>query len=407
MNKGLRVLMLALVLLIGGGITGGVAQAYTNFSLSFGFHDALAPYGSWVNYGSYGQVWHPYASAGFVPYTQGHWVYTSYGPTWQGNEPWAWAAYHYGHWVFTPQYGWIWVPGYTWTPGAVNWAYGDNYIGWTPYQGNGYGYGGGYGYGNGYGNGYGYGGYPTSNANFWVMIDAGHFGYDNYAPYRLGYSNVQNILARRMVTFHPRMERVALERIVRRPIRVEPIETRTVTVDRHTTRLVVPTNHRDTVLREVTRASERERDRNRNADRDRQHSATLPSNSRNVEHRNEPVRRTEPVRQFHPTNNDHNVNNNNNHGRVMEERHTDQHRTVDQHRTMEQHRTIEPKRTYEPRRVEPVRPDQHRNEVKSSNNDHAKVMEHSRSNNDHNSKNNNSNNTKQKNDKKKDKEKPH
>ena len=68
-------------------IGSSVAKANTNVDFAFSFHDALAPYGTWVQVSSYGQVWRPRASAGFVPYTEGHWAYTNYGPTWVGSEP--------------------------------------------------------------------------------------------------------------------------------------------------------------------------------------------------------------------------------------------------------------------------------------------------------------------------------
>src|ERR1043166_650819 len=98
------------------------ANAYVNVGVSFGFHDTLAPYGTWVSVGNYGPVWRPAVAAGWRPFTYGHWVYTSAGPYWDGYEPYAWAVYHYGHWVFEPGYGWCWVPGYEYSAAPVSWA---------------------------------------------------------------------------------------------------------------------------------------------------------------------------------------------------------------------------------------------------------------------------------------------
>ncbi|PWT93812.1 MAG: hypothetical protein C5B54_01295 [Acidobacteria bacterium] len=250
MFRKLTILLFALVLLSGAS----TARAYTNFNVgvSFGFHDALAPYGSWMQVPTYGQVWQPYGAAGFTPYTSGHWIYTSYGPTWQGTEPWAWAAYHYGQWVFNPQYGWVWVPGYTWSPGRVQWAYGPDYIAWSPYTP----YGGGYGYGNGYG----YGGYPYggTNVSFWIGINRNDFGYGNYANYIVPRNTLRSMFARRVITVHPgTLQRVELERIIRRPVQVVPVREERVVADRHTTRLVVPATQSDRVMREITRAHNR------------------------------------------------------------------------------------------------------------------------------------------------------
>ena len=74
----------------------------------------------------------------------------------------AWCAYHYGQWIFTPEFGWVWVPGYEWTPGRVAWATGPGYIGWSPYLGGG-----------------------NPNVNFWVVINRDRFGYSNYSRYVL------------------------------------------------------------------------------------------------------------------------------------------------------------------------------------------------------------------------------
>ena len=97
------------------------------------FYDELAPYGSWVNYQSYGYVWRPAQGPGFTPYsTNGYWVYTQYGMTWQSNYNWGWAPFHYGNWILDPFYGWLWVPGHTWAPAWVTWGHCNGYYGWAP-----------------------------------------------------------------------------------------------------------------------------------------------------------------------------------------------------------------------------------------------------------------------------------
>jgi hypothetical protein len=104
------------------------------------FQAAMADYGQWVPMQPFGNVWQPYVAQGWRPYTEGHWVYTQYGPTWVGYEPWAWAGYHYGNWVYSQQYGWVWIPNNTYTPGAVAWAQGYNSLGWMPMPPAGYDY---------------------------------------------------------------------------------------------------------------------------------------------------------------------------------------------------------------------------------------------------------------------------
>jgi len=107
-------------------------SGHTSVDLGF-FHNSLAPYGRWVDAPAYGEVFVPRGlSAGWRPYTRGHWVYTDYGWTWVSSERFGWATYHYGRWAYDPDYGWIWVPGTQWGPAWVDWQEGDNYVGWAP-----------------------------------------------------------------------------------------------------------------------------------------------------------------------------------------------------------------------------------------------------------------------------------
>jgi hypothetical protein len=206
-----------------------------DFSFSLGFHDELSPYGTWMNYSSYGNVWRPYNYSSFHPYSDGYWGYTNYGPTWYGNEPYASYVYHYGNWIYTPQYGWVWIPGNDWHAGRVSWSYGGGYIGWRPQFPSGYNYG--------YGNDY----------NFWVVIDSNRFGYNSYRPYRLSRDRVRDLFARRV--FRERrttFRRADLERIVRRPIRVLNVRERTARIGNRRTRLVVTPDQEVRIRKNVT-----------------------------------------------------------------------------------------------------------------------------------------------------------
>jgi hypothetical protein len=106
----------------------------SNVSTSVGFfYDALAPYGTWVEAGTYGWAWCPLdAPLGWRPYTVGYWAYSDWGWMWVAEDPWGWIPYHYGRWGFDSQYGWIWVPGDVWAPAWVAWRYGDDWVGWAP-----------------------------------------------------------------------------------------------------------------------------------------------------------------------------------------------------------------------------------------------------------------------------------
>ena len=96
------------------------------------FQSSLSPYGNWMNYPGYGNVW-VCNVAGFQPYnTGGHWAYTRFGWTWVSDYAWGWAPFHYGRWSFDNAYGWFWVPGYTWGPAWVSWRTGGDYYGWAP-----------------------------------------------------------------------------------------------------------------------------------------------------------------------------------------------------------------------------------------------------------------------------------
>jgi hypothetical protein len=105
-------------------------------SISFQqFYNDLGQYGTWINTDKYGYVFQPTETdPNWAPYTNGRWVNTDAGLTWSGNDPFSWATDHYGRWVNLANYGWVWVPGYTWGPGWVSWRQADDnsYVGWAP-----------------------------------------------------------------------------------------------------------------------------------------------------------------------------------------------------------------------------------------------------------------------------------
>lgn len=97
------------------------------------FYDDLLPYGIWIDYPGYGQVWHPRTDDDFRPYaTNGHWTYSNEGWVWVSGYNWGWGPFHYGRWMYDDLYGWLWVPGYEWSPAWVTWGNVDDYYAWAP-----------------------------------------------------------------------------------------------------------------------------------------------------------------------------------------------------------------------------------------------------------------------------------
>jgi hypothetical protein len=142
MKKFLTIIIIASFSMVGCYTPGQVAQSdnynysdnYNNADLSYQtFYDQLQPYGNWINYPEYGNVWQPYMRDGFTPYeTGGHWVSTVDGWAWASDYNWGWAPFHYGRWFFEPSIGWAWVPGYEWAPAWVTWGQYNNYYAWAP-----------------------------------------------------------------------------------------------------------------------------------------------------------------------------------------------------------------------------------------------------------------------------------
>jgi len=244
------------------------------------FYDVMGQYGFWVSVAPFGQVWRPYASNDWRPYTYGHWISTQqYGQMWEGYEPWAWAGYHYGNWIYTRNYGWVWIPGYDWHAGRVSWARSYDSIGWMPTPPDGYDYSRGYlsnvgpnnqfayndnDFGVEFSQGnYGYGGpyydsryrnmyynpsYNNINFNLWIFINNANYGYDNYANYSLGQDYTRYVFDRKLVRITNRqIDRVVLERIVRQKIRETPVDVRELQTDKRTIKVVVPTGSDDVI----------------------------------------------------------------------------------------------------------------------------------------------------------------
>lgn len=110
---------------------GSYTNRYMDRRLSY-WSDDLDDHGRWVFVTGIGWSWRPYVAVGWRPYYNGYWHHRGGYPTWVSYDPWAWGTYHYGRWAYDPGYGWVWVPGYGYSPAWVYWAYGSNYVGWAP-----------------------------------------------------------------------------------------------------------------------------------------------------------------------------------------------------------------------------------------------------------------------------------
>jgi len=108
-----------------------VVGARVNLNTNVNFSE-LNDYGEWVIVPGYGTVWRPDADPGWRPFTYGHWVYTNDGWLWDSDEPFGWIVCHYGNWAYDDDQGWVWLPGYEWSPARVRWHVTDHEIGWAP-----------------------------------------------------------------------------------------------------------------------------------------------------------------------------------------------------------------------------------------------------------------------------------
>ena len=102
------------------------------------FRQALDPYGTWVDDGTYGTSWTPNqdeVGADFVPYdSDGQWDYVDGDYLWVSGFAWGWVCFHYGRWAYSAG-RWLWIPGRTYAPAWVDWRFGNDdptYLGWAP-----------------------------------------------------------------------------------------------------------------------------------------------------------------------------------------------------------------------------------------------------------------------------------
>lgn len=122
----LTVVACALVLT---SVNTATAQPRMSVKVTFSELDA---HGEWYKLPKVGWVWAPYADEDWRPFTYGYWSWTSDGWMWSSYEPFGWITCHYGNWYYDDNYGWLWVPGYTWSPARVNWVVTDYDIRWAP-----------------------------------------------------------------------------------------------------------------------------------------------------------------------------------------------------------------------------------------------------------------------------------
>jgi hypothetical protein len=111
---------------------GDIRYTSTNYDVLRNNFMDLDTYGQWITVNPFGEVWKPNTGYDWRPYDDGQWQFTNRGWMWFSNEPYGWIVYHYGNWVFTDLNGWVWIPGYEWSPSRVNWITQDEYIGWAP-----------------------------------------------------------------------------------------------------------------------------------------------------------------------------------------------------------------------------------------------------------------------------------
>ena len=93
---------------------------YMDRRLSY-WSDDLDDHGRWVYVTGIGWSWRPLVAVGWRPYYNGRWSNRYGAMTWVSYDPWGWGPYHYGRWAYDGGYGWVWVPGYGYSPAWVYW----------------------------------------------------------------------------------------------------------------------------------------------------------------------------------------------------------------------------------------------------------------------------------------------
>lgn len=110
---------------------GSYNSRYMDRRLSY-WSDDLDDHGRWVHVSGIGWSWRPFVATGWRPYYNGYWHSRNGCLTWVSYDPWGWGTYHYGRWAYDAGYGWVWVPGYGYSPAWVYWTYGSGFMGWAP-----------------------------------------------------------------------------------------------------------------------------------------------------------------------------------------------------------------------------------------------------------------------------------
>jgi hypothetical protein len=240
-------------------------SSWNSGGASIGFSATLAGYGDWVHVNGLGQVWRPWVSTGWQPYTHGRWMWTSQGWTWIAYEPWGWVPHHYGNWAFST-IGWVWTPGYAYHPGNVVWVSTGVHLGWYPYApvgwshaSRGYHHGWRDGYASGHWNGYSQG-YADGwrDARYATWVPRSQVTAENIAHHRVGHEAATYAVARSRVTVMAGSPtRNQVEGYAGRPVPEARIIERKATVDGREVRMVRPEGQEQTVRRHGASTVER------------------------------------------------------------------------------------------------------------------------------------------------------
>jgi hypothetical protein len=70
--------------------------------------------GDWYNVPGQGNIWSPYdaSDSGFDPYGSGYWMWTpQFGDVWVSGYSWGYLPFQCGNWNFYDHFGWGWAPG--------------------------------------------------------------------------------------------------------------------------------------------------------------------------------------------------------------------------------------------------------------------------------------------------------
>lgn len=187
----------------------GIGDAAVNVSVGVDTADFhfLGDYGDWMTVPQYGRVWKPSVVASWRPFDHGDWAWTDQGWMWTSYEPYGWAVYHYGNWHHQPRVGWVWIPGYEWSPARVSWISYGGHVGWAPLAPKGV-------------------SLPdpwaASRVRYWNVVETRNFTRDNVYRFRIK-TGVRPRANFRILRTAPRI--VDVERVVNRKIEVVKINT--------------------------------------------------------------------------------------------------------------------------------------------------------------------------------------